>query len=71
MHRNHDALELLAPEGNEDAAAYDRVAAFNGIGEEAVHRHGQRDITKKRHKECLHDEGRMERDRWKSSLRPE
>ena len=27
MQRNHDALELLATKGNEDAAAYDRVAA--------------------------------------------
>ena len=57
MHRHDDALELLTTKGNQDAAAYDRIAAFDGIGEDAVHRHGQRDITKKRHKECLHQGG--------------
>jgi hypothetical protein len=45
---------LLAAKGNEDATAYYRLTAFDGIGEDAVHGHGQRDITKKRHKECLH-----------------
>ena len=57
MHRHDDALELLTTKGNQDAAAYDRIAAFDGIGEDAVHGHGQRDITKKRHKECLHQGG--------------
>ena len=65
MQRNDDALELLAPERNEDASADDRVAVatgFNGIREDAIDGHRQRDVTKKRHKECLHEGGEAARD---------
>ena len=61
MQRNDDALELLTTKWDKNAAAYNWVAeasALDRIGEDAVHGHGQRDVTKKRHKECLHEEGR-------------
>ena len=72
MQGNDDALELLATERDENAAADDRVAAassLDGIGEDAIDRHRQRDVTKKRHKECLHEGGEAARFRG-NSVRP-